>query len=81
MNFRTYDALEAMVDSYNQGHPYEEFELWFPHMYSEGKWAVNLVFGKCPDLNTIAPFLSFCKANGLDAFFMIVHNSIALHIQ
>lgn len=81
MNFRTYGALKAMVDGYNQVHTDEKFELWFPHMYSDGKWAVDLVFGHYPDLNTIAPFLSFCQVNGLYAWFGSLNDDITIHIQ
>lgn len=81
MNFRTYGALKAMVDAYNKAHSNDKLELWFPHMYADGKWAVDLVFGSHPDLNPIAPFLSFCLANGLYAWFTSLNDDIAIHIQ
>lgn len=81
MNFRTYGALKAMVDAYNKASFDEKLELWFPHMFADGEWAVDLVFGNCPELKPMAPFLSFCLANGLEAFFMNVNDDIAIHIQ
>lgn len=81
MNFRTYGALKAMVDAYNKAHSDEKLELWFPHMYADGEWAVDLIFGDWPDLKPMAPFLSFCLANGLYAFFFNANDDIALHIQ
>lgn len=81
MNFRTYGALKVMVDAYNKVHRLEKLELWFPHMYSDGKWAVDLVFGKHPDLEPIAPFLSFCLVNNLCAYFTNFNGDLAIHIQ
>lgn len=81
MNFRTYGALKAMVDGYNKVTLDEKLELWFPHMFRDGQWSVDLVFGKCPGLKSSAPFLSFCLANNLNAFFMTLNGDIALHIQ
>ena len=81
MKLQTYAALKAMVDAYNKSTLGEKLELWFPHMYRDGQWGVDLVFGSTPDLKSSAPFLSFCLANSLHAFFMSVNNDIALHIQ
>ena len=81
MNFRTYGALKAMVDAHNRVHRSERLELWHPHMFADGKWEVDLKFGDWPELKPIAPFLSFCLANNLYAFFFSIKDDVYLHIQ
>ena len=81
MKLQTYAAIKAMVDGYNKATINEKLELWFPRMYADGKWSVDLVFGSVPELSAVAPFLSFCLANSLHTFFMEINGDIAIHIQ
>lgn len=81
MLFSELRELKELLVKYNERVPGEKAELWFPHMYADGKWSVTIVFGEVPDLSAMWEILSRCEFHGVQAFFGSMNEDIALFIQ
>ena len=81
MSFKVLREVKALVVAFNSVKWHEPVEFWFPHMYADGQWSVDLVFCKCPNLIYYSGFLSFALANCPAAFLMDLNGDIALHLQ
>ena len=81
MLFQELRELEKLLDKYNERIAGEKAEFWFPHMYSDGKWSVTIVFNQNPILYEMSEMLASCYYHNLYAFFGQLNGDIALFIQ
>lgn len=59
----------------------EPIELWFPRMYSDGKWACSLIFSHVVDSRIIMKFIPMLEGFGCSWFVHETNGDIAIDIQ
>lgn len=73
--------IKALVAQLNN-RPYEEnIELWFPHMFTDGKWACDIVLAKFPESNTITPIVELLNKEECNWWMSEINEDIAFHVQ
>ena len=76
-------ALKAQVRVVNAQFSWmpEPIEVWFPHMYSDGKWACCLVFSNVVDRRVMMQFIPMLESMGLSWFVHELNGDIAIDVQ
>lgn len=76
-------AIKAQVRVVNSQESWmpEPIELWFPHMYSDGKWACSLIFSKVVDSRIIMKFIPMLEGFGCYWFVHEMNGDIAIDIM
>lgn len=70
-----------MVDKYNHKAISQKAELFNPHMFRDGQWAVALIFGANPELSEMWVILDNCTFHMHSAFWGVINGKITLFIQ
>lgn len=70
-----------MVDTYNRLAVGQKAEFFNPHMFSDGRWAVAIIFGANPELPAMWEILDNCTFHMHSAFFGVIEGKITLFIQ
>ena len=81
MEFKHLRGLKSVVTAHNSHKYWEPVELWFPHMYADGKWSCTLVFGKTADDTEISDFILFLYGNSCRFFIGNLNEDIAIYVQ
>lgn len=82
MKLQELAAIKAQVRAVNASFSWmsEPIELWFPHMFSDGKWACSLVFSKVVDRKVLMEFLPMLESLGLSWFIHEVNGDITIAV-
>ena len=81
MKLSSLSKIKALVAQLNN-RPYEEnIELWFPHMFVDGKWACDIVLAKYPESNTITPIVELLNQEKCNWWLSEINGDIAFHVQ
>ena len=81
MKLSSLRKIKALVFVLNN-RPYEEkIELWFPHMYADGKWACDIVLTKFPESSTITPIVNLLNKEECNWWLSELNSDIAFHVQ
>lgn len=81
MKLSSLSKIKALVAQLNN-RPYEEnIELWFPHMFADGKWACDIVLAKYPESNTITPIVELLNKEECNWWMSEINEDIAFHVQ
>lgn len=81
MLFQELREVKKLVDKYNQKVVGQKAELFNPHMYRDGRWAVAIIFGENPDLVDMWGVLDSCFYHMNNAFWGVISGKITLFIQ
>lgn len=81
MDFKHLRALKNLVCAHNSHKYWSPVELWFPHMYADGKWSCTLVFGKTADDSEIKEFILFLYGNDCRFFIGNLNEDVAIFVQ
>lgn len=81
MDFKHLRELKQVVNAHNAHKYWEPVELWFPHMYADGKWGCTLIFGKTADDSEISDFILFLYGNSCRFFIGTCNEDIAIYVQ
>lgn len=81
MDFKTLRSLKSVVVAHNKHLYWKAVELWFPHMFADGKWSCTLVFGKTVVNDEMKDILHFLYENQCYFFFGTCNEDIAIFVQ
>lgn len=81
MKLSSLRKIKALVAVLNN-RPFEEkIELWFPHMYADGKWACDIVLNQFPDSDVITPIVKLLNQEGCLWWLTQINGDITFSIQ
>lgn len=81
MKLSSLRKIKALVAQLNN-RPFEEkIELWFPHMYADGKWSCDIVLGRFPESPSVTPIVELLNQEKCLWWLSELNGDIAFHIQ
>lgn len=81
MKFSSLRKIKALVFVLNNRKYEEKIELWFPHMYADGKWACDIKLAKFPESSTITPIVNLLNKEKCYWWLSESNGIIFFHVQ
>ena len=81
MLFTQLITLKKKVDAYNKQIDRNPAVFHNPHMFSDGHWAVAIIFGYVPEGRAMADILEYTNVCCPYSFFGVVNGKITLFVQ
>ena len=80
MSFETLRELKAIAKQINEYGLYK-VDFYYPSMFIDGHWSVNIVFDGIVDYSVLNRFLFPLQGGKGDYFLSILGGKISMHIQ
>lgn len=81
MLFTQLISLKKLLVKYNKRNVQNPAVFFNPHMFSDGRWAVAIIFGEVPVVWGMDDILEYAKCSCPHSFFGVINGKIALFVQ